>query len=128
MAIGDVGGGVNWVSDNLSDFYPSGTPGNSGVATIYRVPSQMLLESNVAPDATGQMTFTFSYASKLTGTGGGVWNTYPVAVETKNSETYVPVSTTPGNGLPYQIVATQVGQTPGTIVLPPLSPLPVAPW
>ncbi len=116
-----------WQSDNLTDFYPSGTPGEAGVATLYHVPSQMLLESNLAPGATGSFTFTFAWASKLSGTGGGFWNLYPIATESHNGHTYTtPSDETVGqhNGLPYNVVATQVGHDPGMLVAPPLSPAP----
>jgi len=127
-------GGVNWVSNNLTDFYPSGTPGEPGVATLYHVPSQMLLQSNVPAGASGWMKFTFAYAAKLGNTAGGVtingsngvWNSYPVPTETKNGYTYTPSGTVgASNGLPYEIVATQVGQTPDVpLAHPPLSPTP----
>jgi hypothetical protein len=131
-------GGVNWVSNNLTDFWPEGTPGINGASTLYYVPEQMLLQSNLPVGASGSMTFTFQYASKLgdatatlpSSSGGGAWNAYPVAAETKaNGESYTPPYTVgTKSGLPYQIVATEVGQTPGPIVLPPLSPDPKAPW
>jgi len=103
VSIVDTQGGVNWFSENLNDAIPDGTPGNAGVATIYSVPKAMLLQSNVAANAGGSMTFTFAYASKLgdasKSSGGGAWN-------------YYPLGTTTNNGLPYKIVATQVGQQP----------------
>lgn len=103
VSIVDTQGGVNWFSENLNDAHTSGTPGNEGVATIYNVPEKMLLQSNVAANASGSMTFTFAYASKLgtasKSSGGGFWN-------------YYPLGSTTNNGLPYQIVATQVGQQP----------------
>lgn len=102
-------------STNLTDFYPDGTPGaNNGPATG-RVPQKMLLRANVDPSASGSFTFTFAYASKLSGTGGGVWNSYPLPTETKNGITYTPptnVALGSLNGLPYKIVAVQVGQQP----------------
>lgn len=119
VSITDVNGGVNWSSANLNDFYPSGTLGNTGVATIYNVPEKMLLQSNVAANASGSMTFTFAYASNLgtlsNSSGGGVWNSYPLATETKNGKTYTAPTGTAFctlNGLPYKIVAVQVGQQP----------------
>lgn len=107
VSIVDVAGGVNWSSTNLND-NPKYTAGqaddvNPGNGAIYPLPSKMLLQSNVAANAGGSMTFTFAYASKL-GTashssGGGSWNSYPLVSPTSS-------------GLPYAIVATQVGQTP----------------
>jgi hypothetical protein len=89
-----------FASQNLNDGYACGTPGNPGVATVCPVPQKLKLASNVAPGAGGNMTFAFNYASKLVagnidGATGPAWNTYAG-----------------GDGLPYQIVATQVGQTP----------------
>ena len=120
-SIVDAAGGVNWVSNNLTDYYPSGTPGNPGVATLFHVPSQMLIQSNVAPGAGGSVTFTYPLASKTTGHQGEGWNLYPIATETHNGFTYTPSGTVgANNGLPYQIVAVQVGQDPGMLVHPPL--------
>jgi hypothetical protein len=56
------------------------------------------------------VTFRFNYASKL-GTashssGGGVFNSYPVPGQVTT------VAGESGSGLPFQVVATQVGQTP----------------
>jgi hypothetical protein len=115
VSIVDAQGGVNWFSQNLTDFYPEGTPGANGGPATYYVPEKMLLQTNVASGATGSFTFTFAYTSKLTGTGGGVWNSYPLATETHNGVTYTPpsgVALGSKNGLPYEIVSTQVGQQP----------------
>jgi hypothetical protein len=97
-------------SANLNDDQApaTGSCGGFDPSGCWPLASKYKLASNVAPNATGSMTFTFAYASKLV--GGNVdgaapaWNQYPV-----------PGSTNPGpagSGLPYQIVATQVGQTP----------------
>ncbi|MDJ0338576.1 hypothetical protein [Cryobacterium sp. PH31-O1] len=74
------------------------------------VPKMIKLASNLAPTAVGSVSFSFGYAAKMSGQselGGGVWNSYPVKT------VQVPNPTIKGNGLPYQIVATQVGQAPG---------------
>jgi len=107
-----VNGVEQFASANLSDRYPCGTPGNTGVATVCPVPQQMLLASDVAVGATNSFTFAFNYASKL-GTashssGGGVFNTYPAA---DGQKTIVAGDGT-GNGLPFRVVAVQVGQQP----------------
>jgi hypothetical protein len=128
---------VSWHSDNLTDFYPSGTPGNPGVATLYHVPSQMLLQSDVAPGEGGSMTFTFAYAGKLPNSDGPIvfngpeaaWNPYPLPAisNSHNGYTYNPpsgIAPLSLNGLPYQIVACQRGQTPNALVHPPLTPTP----
>jgi len=67
------------------------------------------LASNMGPGAVGNVSFTFAYAGKTvyqSEAGGGIWNAFPVAQ--KNGA----VPAIEGNGLPYKIVATQVGQTP----------------
>ena len=131
VAIVDNAGGVNWVSNNLNDYVPEGSTGSPNPNTYY-VPEQMLLQSNLASGYSGTMTFTFTLAGKASDAWENQpWNASPIATETKDGETYTtPAGETVGeyNGLPYEIVATQVGQTPGPIVLPPLTPAPIAPW
>jgi predicted ribosomally synthesized peptide with SipW-like signal peptide len=92
-----VNGVEKFASANLNDGYACGTPGNPGVATVCPVPQKFLLESNLAPGANGVADLTFKYASKLQNPAaeGQPFNAYAG-----------------GDGLPYQIVATQVGQTP----------------
>ena len=79
------------------------------------VPKMIKVASDVGPTPSGTVdftftfTFTFGYAAKRKGqteAGGGVWNSCPVPTVPKPNPVVV------GNGLPYQIVATQVGQTP----------------
>jgi predicted ribosomally synthesized peptide with SipW-like signal peptide len=97
-------------SANLNDrlatcgpFAPSG---------CWPLKSSYLVRAGVAPGESGTVSFSFAYASKLsTQASGSVvppWNSYPVAGQ---------VTTVPGaagTGLPYQIVATQPGITPGS--------------
>jgi len=99
-------------SANLNDD-GDGTPGCRGVfepAGCWPVPEMILLQSNLAPSAVGTVSFSFSYDGvktvRQTEAGGGAWNAYPL-----------PTPANPGaapteSGLPYQIVATQHGQTP----------------
>jgi hypothetical protein len=132
VTIADANGNVNWTSNNLNDFYPQGTPGGNDPAgnpipTLYHVPNQMLLQADLQPGHAGTMTFTFAYASKLgnadsTNTiqfnvagSGAQWNPYPVTAQTDNGIRYTPGAGGSGSGLPFQIVATQQGQTPGTL-------------
>jgi hypothetical protein len=82
-------------SVNLNDKPNNGT---------YPLPQMIRLSQNVAPGEGGTMTFTFAYAGKLTNAsnisgGGAAWN-------------YYPLGSTANSGLPYEIVATQVGQNP----------------
>ena len=126
VAIVDAMGGVNWVSNNLNAYYPSGTDGGPNPTLYHHVPNQMLLQSNVTPGNGGSMTFTYTIASKTTTHQGEAWNNYPVAAEpNSNGEVYTPPYTVGlHNGLPYQIVATQVGQKAVTDLRPPLRPVP----
>ncbi|TFC24541.1 hypothetical protein E3O25_15335 [Cryobacterium sp. TMT1-3] len=89
---------------------------DDGGILCHPLPKMVQVASNVAPNTwsgpDGHISFGFAYpeferngvsksldnASNVK--GGGAWNSYPVAAPTMN-------------GLPYQIVATQVGQKPG---------------
>ncbi len=111
--VDDATGTEIFASSNLTDHYPSGTPGLPGVPTLISLPSQLEVAKNIGPGASGSFTFTFGYAGKLSTTngtdhnGGGVWNAYPASGQkTVNSADGT------GSGLPIAIVATQVGQTP----------------
>jgi hypothetical protein len=89
-------------SANLNDGYACGTPGNPGVATLCPLAKEYKLVSGLVPNGTGNLAIKFNYAGKLSGqspAGGGVFNAYPLGAPTSS-------------GLPYQIVATQEGQTP----------------
>lgn len=88
-------------SMNLNDGYPCGTPGNPGYPTLCAVPRAVKLFSNVAPGGAGQFSFSFNYGTKLSNplAYGQPWNAYPLGAPT-------------AAGLPYQLVATQVGIAP----------------
>jgi hypothetical protein len=97
-------------SANLND--RSSTCGPFAPSGCWPLQRSYLVKSNVIPGGTGTVTFSFEYASKLSGQGSGSavppWNTYPVPGQ---------VTTVPGvsgTGLPYSIVATQPGITPGS--------------
>lgn len=100
-----------FASTNLNDD-ADGTPGCGGFSPTgcWPVPRMIQVGSSVAPGGVGSVSFGFGYGSQLSGqseAGGGVWNSYPVkTVAAPNPEVE-------GSGLPYQIVATQVGQQPG---------------
>jgi hypothetical protein len=75
--------------------------------------SQYLAVSHVAPGQSGSVSFTFQYAGKLktqapVGSPAAPWNTYPIAGQVTTN-----AADGSGSGLPYQLVATQVGVTPG---------------
>lgn len=124
VKVTDSSGGVLFESSNLQDGrtrpLTDPNPNSCGVYPVgfgptlplcWPLPAQIKVRSNLAPNATGTITFTFGYASKLTGNGPGVWNSYPVNLY--GGEAYGPDAAGPaGNGLPYNVVATQVGQTP----------------
>jgi hypothetical protein len=111
-AVGDV-----FDSANLNDNITSCPPGSTSVAhpvPCEALPSQVLIASNVGPGGEGSFSFSFNYASKLStqaslGTTAN-WNTYPVSGQTTTN-----VADGSGNGLPYEIVATQPGVTPGAV-------------
>jgi len=108
-------------SANLND--RSATCGAFSPSGCWPLLNEYKVASNVAPGGTGNVAFTFNYAGKLgnsanlTG-GGAVWNTYPVPAgkydppTNTDGQTTVNLSDGSGAGLPYEIVATQVGQTP----------------
>lgn len=88
-------------STNLND-NAANSCGPLSPAGCWPVPRANKVASNVAPGASGSIDLTFGYAGKLktqSPAGGGVWNAYPVSAPT-------------ASGLPYQLVATQHGQTP----------------
>jgi hypothetical protein len=93
-------------SSNLNDNSTSCGPFGPTGGLCWPLPSQLKVDSNLAPGNSDHATFTFAYPAKLHGTGGGVWNTYPVAGQ------FTTVANQSGDGLPIAIVATQVGQTP----------------
>ena len=77
------------------------------------LPTNLKLASSLAANATGSFTFSFNYAGKLaTGSsGGGVFNSYPLTASTDANVAADSVGPA-GEGLPFQVVAVQVGQTP----------------
>ena len=94
-----------FASQNLND-HPSCPPGSSDAThpPCAALPTQIKLADNLAPGASGDWSFGFKYASKLSSAfnldTAGPWN--PSSV-----------NGTIGSGLPYQIVATQHGISPG---------------
>ncbi len=106
------GGTPLFDSTNLSDDRPdaTGTCGPFTSTGCWPLPTKLKVASNLGPTASGSVTFTFNYASGM-GNGknggiGGVFNHYPSpkAIPTDATES--------GDGLPVNIVAVQVGQTP----------------
>jgi hypothetical protein len=97
-------------SANLND--RSSTCGPFAPSGCWPLKSSYLVKAGAAPGSTGSVSFSFAYASKLSTQGAGSavppWNTYPVAGQVTT------VAGVSGTGLPYQIVATQPGVTPGS--------------
>jgi hypothetical protein len=87
-----------FASNNLNDNTSSCPPGSSnpaaGQGACNALPKQIKLADNVTPGTVGAFSFSFAYASKMSNPAfeGQPFN---------------------GVGLPYQIVATQHGNTPG---------------
>lgn len=113
-------------SANLSDGLETGRCGALSPTGCWPVPQMLKVASNVAPNNTvHNVDFTFNYSSNLSGqtaAGGGVWNVYPplplICHDGTAANNVVPCpaagpeQASSGNGLPYELVATQVGQTP----------------
>jgi hypothetical protein len=94
-------------SANLNDRVT--TCGPLSPSGCWPLPRQIKVASNLAPSASGHVSFSFNYAGKLSDPAaeGAPFNLYPVP----GQYTVDPADGT-GSGLPYEIVATQVGQTP----------------
>lgn len=102
-------------SANLND--RSGTCGAFSPSGCWPLAKQYKVASNVAPGATGSISFAFMLAGK-TVTPPLAFNAYPVSAQgylvthDSNDQNYVNPADGSGSGLPYQIVATQHGVTP----------------
>jgi hypothetical protein len=109
-AIGDIFDSQN-LNDN-STSCPVGSTTTQHPFPCEPLPNEVLVASNVNSGAGGSFSFQFNYASALStqapvGTTAD-WNTYPQAGQVTTNQ-----SDGTGSGLPYQIVATQHGITPG---------------
>ncbi|HEY8992252.1 MAG TPA: hypothetical protein VIM37_00190 [Candidatus Microsaccharimonas sp.] len=90
-------------SANLNDGLSTGCV--TSVNGCWPLPRAVKLVSNLAPNASGNVSFTFGYASKMT-TPETAFNAYPVASLAN------PHATPTSSGMPYELVAVQHGQTP----------------
>ena len=75
----------------------------------------MKIRSNLPAQAEGTVSITFMYPGKTTNPfnpngGPGLWNVYPPLPP--GGQAFGDDLTPTGDGLPYNVVATQVGQTP----------------
>jgi hypothetical protein len=98
-----------FASKNLNDNAGSCGPFSSTLPGCWPLPGKIKVAGNLAPGAGSYVKFSFNYASKLSSPAaeGTAFNAYPVA-----DQYTVNASDGSGSGLPYEIVATQVGQTP----------------
>lgn len=104
-----VNGVEKFASANLTDHWADLSVGQAGVPLTHALPAKILLASNVTKDSVNSFEFDFKYDGRIgNGTSGGVgvFNSYPVSGQT----TKVPGET--GAGLPFSVVAVQVGQQP----------------
>jgi hypothetical protein len=115
VQVNDAGNSDVFDSTNLNDNTPSCGPAGTVTAqnpiACKPLPKQLQVDNNLAPGASATASFSFGYPSKLHGQAPvgttGLWNTFPVSGQfTTNT------LDGNGNGLPFAIVATQVGQTP----------------
>ncbi len=95
---------VKFESANLNDDSGGGCGGIFDEAGCWPMPQKVQLFSNVAPGGSGNFSFTFNYSGALSNPAyqGQPWNPYPLS-DFPNFTHF---------GLPFQLVATQVGQTP----------------
>jgi hypothetical protein len=111
-AVGDVFDSAN-LNDN-SVKCPVGSTSTQYPTPCEPLPNTLLIASNVGPGVTGSFSFSFNYASKLSTQAPvgstAYWNSYPQAGQITINQ-----ADGDGSGLPYQIVATQHGVTPGAV-------------
>ena len=105
------GGATLFHSTNLNDGRRASDTGDTcgGFAETgcWPLPTKLKVASNVAPDASGSVTFSFNYAAKKTGGQELVFNAYPSYPEAFGLD-----AEQTGDGLPVNVVAVQVGQQP----------------
>jgi hypothetical protein len=101
---------------NVPDTNSCGTFSPTG---CWPLPTSLKLASNVAPTAGNSVAFTFNYAGKLGGSpstysGGGTFNQYPLSGKDifDGAPGAADGALPNGGGLPFEIVATQVGHAP----------------
>jgi len=134
--------GPAFTSSNLDDNSAADACGPLSPSGCWPVPQQIKIASNITPGQAGSFTITFEYASALGNTTNTTWNPYPLPGDNGMTQTYAACETYYGShalpagdasphaacsnnqvtinpsdtgtsGLPYQLVGTQVGITPG---------------
>ena len=88
-------------TNSCGDFFEQANRGCWPLREAYK------LVSGLGSGASADVSFTFAYGAAMT-SGAGAWNQYPVQYH--GGEEFPAAE---GYGLPYQIVATQVGHAPG---------------
>ena len=108
VTVTDSSTGLLFHSVNLNDNRPNatGTCGAFVETGCWPLPDTLRVRAGLAKNATGSVSFTFAYPTKKTGGQGLAWNIYPSPGATAAD------SLTSGNGLPFNVVATQLGRTP----------------
>ncbi len=108
VTITDSSTGQVFHSTNLNDDRPdaTGTCGPFSEAGCWPLPSTLKFRSGLPAGASGTVSFTFSYPGKKKSGQGLPWNPYPAPGSLPSD------SLTTGAGLPFRVVATQVGQQP----------------
>jgi hypothetical protein len=128
--------GTDFTSANLDDNATTDACGPLSPSGCWPLPNQVKLASNVPPGQAGSFTFTFEYASALTPPASLSWNPFPLPGRNASYQTYAACETAGGThsqcsnnqvtingsdspasgaGLPFQIVATQVGIQPNDL-------------
>jgi hypothetical protein len=109
-SIGTGSQGNVFASDNLND--NTAHCGHFSSLGCWPLRSQYLIARNVTPSTKGSFTFNFGYSTTYSAQAPvgkiAYWNAYPV-----QGQTTVVASDGVGAGLPYELVATQPGVTPG---------------
>jgi hypothetical protein len=100
-------------SANLND--RASTCGAFDPSGCWPLKSVYLVKSGVVAGGSGTISFSFAYASKLktqgaVGSPAPAWNAFPAL----GGQVTTNAADGSGSGLPYQIVATQPGVTPGS--------------
>ena len=121
LKIVDSSAGVVFESSNLQDGRTVPAPGNScgnvfDPSGCWPLKPQLKIRNSMAVGAEGTVSITFSYSASLAlpthpNGGPGFWNTYP-SVPPFGEAFGADAAGPAGNGLPYNVVATQAGQTP----------------
>ena len=105
------GGATLFHSTNLNDGRRASDTGDTcggfSETGCWPLPTKLKVATNVAPAASGSVTFSFSYPAKQTFGQDVAFNVYPSFPEAFRLD-----AADSGKGLPVNVVAVQVGQQP----------------